>query len=220
MHFDTENLLDHLRRPEFHALRSALSSRIFPRHAYISQPENPENMIFILSRGRARVYLGFEDKEFNLAILAPGDIYATHTSAYVQAMEEVELLTIGITAFQQFMANDQAVGKAMIKVLGNMLKASFAIIDRLMFKDAPCRLLSLILMEAKRQQKSHGGEIVLALDLSVEQIARLVGASRQTVSTELNKLIRGGVVQRKSRRAFLVPDIDALERLYEGNNCM
>jgi CRP-like cAMP-binding protein len=218
MNFSPETFLEHFHRPEFSQVHSTFSSRSYSRHAYISQPGNTDNAVFVITKGRVRVYLGHEDKEFNLAILAAGDIFPTHTSAYVQAMEDVEILTAGIAAFQRLMACNQEINGVTIRMLGNMLKTSFAIIDRLVFKKAPCRLLALLLAEAKRQEKGHDGEIVLDLNLSVEHIAKLVGASRQTVSTEINKLIRNGIVRRKNRRTFIVPDIAALERQYKRSS--
>ena len=92
MKFLDENLLDHLQRPEFAALRESLSMKQVAQNGFICQPDDAENAIFIVASGRARVYLGYEDKEFNLAILAPGDLYSTHTGAYVQAMEAMEIL--------------------------------------------------------------------------------------------------------------------------------
>ena len=123
-------------------------------------------------------------------------------------------------AFRRHMALNGEVNRAMIKVLGNVLKSSFGIIDGLVFKDASCRLLSLLLTEAKRQQPSQDGVVVLQIDLSVEQIARLVGSSRQTVSTQLNRLIRQNLLHRLGRGAFVIPDITALEKYYSTADCL
>ena len=220
MKFLEENLLEWLHRPELTELRAAFTARIVGKNSFICQADSSENSIFIVTRGRARLYLGYEDKEFNLAILSPGDIYSTHTGAYVQAMEEMEVLVMDALAFRRYMALNGEVNRAMIKVLGNVLKSSFGIIDGLVFKDASCRLLSLLLTEAKRQQPSQDGVVVLQIDLSVEQIARLVGSSRQTVSTQLNRLIRQNLLHRQGRGAFVIPDITALEEYYSTADCL
>ena len=220
MKFLEENLLEWLHRPELAELRAAFTARIVGKNNFICHADSSENSIFIVTRGRARLYLGYEDKEFNLAILSPGDIYSTHTGAYVQAMEEMEVLVMDALAFRRHMALNGEVNRAMIKVLGNVLKSSFGIIDGLVFKDASCRLLSLLLTEAKRQQPSQDGVVVLQIDLSVEQIARLVGSSRQTVSTQLNRLIRQNLLHRLGRGAFVIPDITALEKYYSTADCL
>lgn len=220
MKFLNENLLDHLQRPEFAALRQALQTRQITKNGFICQPGSPHNDIFIVTRGRARVYLGYEDKEFNLAILAPGDIYSTHTGTYVQAMEEMEILVMDALTFRQHMAQSSEVNMAIIKVLGNVLKSSFNIIDGLVFKDAACRLLALLINEAKRHEPQQDGTVVLHINLSVEQIARMVGSSRQTVSTQLNRLIRRKLIRKQGRGAFVIPDISALDMYYSSADCL
>jgi len=220
MKFLEENLLEWLQRPELAELRAAFSGRIIRKNDFICQADSSENSIFIVTRGRARLYLGYEDKEFNLAILSPGDIYSTHTGAYVQAMEDMEVLVMDALAFRRYMLVNGEVNRAMIKVLGNVLKSSFSIIDGLVFKDASCRLLSLLLTEARRQSPSADGAVVLHINLSVEQIARMVGSSRQTVSTQLNRLIREKLLHKQGRGAFVIPDITALENYYSSADCL
>ncbi|MGE4560017.1 MAG: Crp/Fnr family transcriptional regulator, partial [Desulfobulbus sp.] len=220
MKFLEENLVEWLQRPELSELRAAFSPRIVAQNSYICQADSPENEIFIVTRGRARVYLGYEDKEFNLAILAPGDIYSTHTGASVQAMEDMEILGMDAATFLAHMAMNGEVNRTMIKVLGNVLKSSFGIIEGLVFKDVSCRLLSLLLTEAKRQQPQGDGAVVLHINLSVEQIARMVGSSRQTVSTQLNRLIRNNLLYKRGRGSFVIPDISALEDYYCAADCL
>jgi CRP-like cAMP-binding protein len=212
MKFLTENLLDHLQRPEFTELRSVLSTRRYTKGSYICQSEADENLVFIVAGGRVRVYLGYEDKEFNLGILGKGDIYSTHAGTFVQALEDAELLMTDVMTFRRRMVGDPEVTKAMIRVLGNILKSSFAIIDGLAFKDANYRLVALLANEARRHGiKVENEGIRIDVDLSVEQIARLVGSTRQTVSTLLNDLIRAGLIERLGRGKFIIPDLTALE---------
>ena len=222
MKFIDENLLQHLQRPEFKQLCSVLATRRYPKNSFVCQADSSENMIFIVKKGRVRVYLGFEEKEFNLAILGKGDIYSTHTGTFVQAIDNTELLVADVQTFRQQMIDDQDVAKAMIRVLGKMLKSSFAIIDGLVFKDAGCRLIGLLATEARRhgREQGEGKGIVVDIDLTVEQIAQLVGASRQTVSTLLNKLIRSGLLIRLSRGTYLVPNIGVLETMYRNGDCL
>ncbi len=212
MKFLKENLLDHLKRPEFAQLHASLIRRRHPKGAFVSQPGTDENRVFIVSKGRARVYLGYEDKEFNLGILTKGDIYSTHTGTFVQALDEMEVLIADVKTFRQKMVGDPEVTQAMVRVLGNILKTSFSIIDGLVFKDVNARLVALLANEARRHgNETDQGHMIVKIDLSVEQIARLVGSTRQTVSTLLSDLSRAGLIQRPERGTFLIPNLLALE---------
>jgi CRP/FNR family transcriptional regulator, carbon monoxide oxidation system transcription regulator len=212
MKFLEENLLDHLNRPEFAELRATLSLRRYPRNDFISQPGIGTNQVFIVARGRVRVYLGYEEKEFNLGILTEGDIYSTHTGTFVEALEDTELLITDVGTFRRRMVGDPEVTKAMVRVLGNILRTSFGIIDGLVFKDVSFRLISLLAGEARKhgQVRPEGG-IEVEFDLPVEQLARLVGSSRQTVSTLLNDLSRAGLIERIGRGRFFIADLQLLE---------
>ena len=211
MKFLEENLLDHLQRPEFADLFSALSPRAYSKGAYLSQPGYEENLIFIMASGRVRVYLGYEEKEFNLGILTKGDIYSTHTRTFVQALEDIEILVTDVATFRRKMVKDPEVTAAMVRVLGNILKTSFSIIDGLVFKDANSRLVALLAGEARKHGVSCEAGIKVSIDLSVEQLARLVGSSRQTVSTLLSDLVRAGLLGRSGRGIFIIPDLLLLE---------
>ncbi|MDD2463655.1 MAG: helix-turn-helix domain-containing protein [Desulfobulbus sp.] len=81
-------------------------------------------------------------------------------------------------------------------------------------------LLSLLLTEAKQHQPQQDGAVVLHINLSVEQIARLVGSSRQTVSTQLNRLIRQKLLRKQGRGSFVIPDITPLEEYYSAADCL
>jgi CRP-like cAMP-binding protein len=212
MKFLEENLLDHLQRPEFEELHSVLISHKFPKGSFICQPGTKANQVFIVETGKVRVYLGYEDKEFNLGILTKGDIYSTHTGTFVQALSDAVVLLTDVKTFRQRMVGDPEVTKAMVRVLGNILKTSFTIIDGLAFKDVNSRLVALLSNEARRHGFAlPGGGVRIHIDLSVEQIARLVGSTRQTVSMLLSDLTRAGLLERPERGIFIIPDVSALE---------
>lgn len=219
MKFLEENLLHHLRRPEFAELRTAFHTRTYARGSIIYAPGEKENLVFIVSSGRVRVYLAYGEKEFNLGILGQGDIYSSHTETFVQALDDIEMLVIDVKAFRRRMVGDPEVTKAMVRVLGNILKASFSIIDGLVFKDAKCRLIALLVTEARRHGLSDPDGVRVDIDLPVEQVARLVGATRQTVSTLLNDLVRAGLIRKVARGQFLIPDVEALDASAEGDTC-
>jgi CRP-like cAMP-binding protein len=212
MKFLEENLLDHLKRPEFEELHSVLISHKFPKGSFICQPGTLANQVFIVESGKVRVYLGYEEKEFNLGILTKGDIYSTHTGTFVQALSDAVVLLTDVKTFRQRMVGDPEVTKAMVRVLGNILKTSFTIIDGLAFRDVNSRLVALLSNEARRHGIVLPGRgLQIHIDLSVEQIARLVGSTRQTVSMLLSDLTRAGLIERPERGIFIIPHVSALE---------
>ena len=207
------NLIDLLARDEFENVRTLFNTRKFSRDQLIYQPYEDENLVFIVKTGRVRVFISCDEKEFTIAMLNPGDIYSTHTRAFVQAMEPVELLVTGVHTIRRELAAVPELTRAMVHVLGDMLKNSFHIIESFAFKDVTRRLVEWMLREARDAgiQKDNGVEI--RPNLTMEELSKMMGASRQTVSTQINTLVRQGLVEKSGRGTYLIPDPKSLENL-------
>lgn len=183
----------------------------FPKKTLIYSPFEERNLVFVVKSGRLRVYLAYEDKEFTLAFLETGDIFSTHTRAFVQALEGAEILICNTTRLQQQLLTAPEVSLITVRVLGELLKNSISTIESLAFKDVRRRLVEyLIGVEADRGRSSTAGSVV-DLGVSTEDIALLVGTTRQTVSQILNDFIKQGIIEKTSRRTLLIKDLTALK---------
>ena len=96
-------------------------------------------------------------------------------------------------------------------VLGELLKQSFSIIESLVFKDVTQRLVEFLSYEARNHGEATGEGILVRVDLTMEQLAAVVGSSRQTVSTIVNDMVKGGVLVRRSRKELLIPNVEVLK---------
>ncbi|MCT4534585.1 Crp/Fnr family transcriptional regulator [Halodesulfovibrio sp.] len=221
MKFAEINLLSELSKPEFAELRAAMHERKFVATEVIADPSctTDEDMtkpdfyaagsVFIVKEGRLRVFLAAEGKEFTLAILEAGDIYTCHTGTFVQALTSGVLLTTSIAVFHTYMRDIPQVSKVMVRILGNMLKSTFGIIDGLVFGDASTRLADFLLSVAKDEE----GKRLARLGMTGEQLAQHIGSTRQTVSTLLNDMVRSGILLRVKRGVFEIVDESRLEEL-------
>ncbi|GAB7021750.1 Crp/Fnr family transcriptional regulator [Salidesulfovibrio brasiliensis] len=212
MRFSDLDIVDELARPENEALRSSFHSRSFAAGSSIFTPGADEDLVFVVKSGRVRIYLAYEDKEFTVAILERGDIYASHTRAYAQAMTHAEILVTGTGEFRKRMAALPGFSSTMVRVLGVLLKNAFSIIDGLVFQDSSQRLASLLMHEAD-ESLAKTGEAVARLNLTVEELAKMLGATRQTVSTLLNDMIRTGILEKQGRGIYKVLQMDRLREI-------
>jgi CRP-like cAMP-binding protein len=212
MKFTGVNLLDELAKKELKELRDLFNARSYTGGTIIYTPEETANLVFIVASGRVRVYLAYAEKEFTLGILNPGDVYATHAECFVQALDDVELLTAPVHAVRRVMDTVPTFTRTMVRVLGHILKNSFLIIGGLAFKDIYSRLMDFMLAQARQSGVPEEDGLRLSLDLTIEQLAQHMGASRQTVSTLMGELARAGLVLKRARGVYFIPDMDALER--------
>lgn len=207
----SRNLLRELEKPEYRSVLSEFSEASFPKSTLIYGPEQTADSVFIVKKGKVRVYLAFEDKDFSLAILETGDIYSTHTRAYVSALEDAELMVMPTAKFHRFMTAYPFFSKTIISILGELLKQTFSIIGSLVFKDVTQRIVEFLLHEARHHGQPCEGGISINIDLTVEQLAAVVGSSRQTASSIINQLLKSGVLQKSGRKKYLIPNLDILK---------
>uniref|UniRef100_B8DQQ8 Transcriptional regulator, Crp/Fnr family n=1 Tax=Nitratidesulfovibrio vulgaris (strain DSM 19637 / Miyazaki F) TaxID=883 RepID=B8DQQ8_NITV9 len=269
------DLLEALERPESAPLREMFAVRRVARGQGIFWPDEQEDLVLVVKSGRFRVYLSYGGKEFTLAFLERGDIYSSHTGAHVQALADGEMLLADTRAFRRRMTDLPEVSAIMVRVLGQMLRSTFFLIEGLVFRDSNTRLASLLLEQAERAPAPAPGDSadldslaemdaedddpigggmasapvgalphvtahaaatrpahaparrhampprsvqpgsgqIIRMDLTTEQLAGMVGATRQTVSTLLNDMIRSGILERVGRGAYRVRDMDRLREL-------
>lgn len=205
------NLLGELRKEQYGALRNDLTAVSYPAGKLLYWPGHAADQVFIVKEGSVRIYLAMEDKEFSLAILEPGDVYSTHTRAHVAAVKDVTLLVMPTTKFHQHMVAHPALSHTVTSILGELLKQSFSIIDSLVFKDITGRICDFLLSEAERSGQKTAEGVELRLELTMEQIAAVVGSSRQTVSTIINTMHRAEVLLRRGRASYLIPNLHLLK---------
>lgn len=216
MRLTDSDLLRELDDPAFAALRAAFLTRSFPKGRQVFAPRESRNSLFIVAKGRARVYLAYRDKEFTMAILDAGDVYTTHTRAFVEALDDLTLLVADMAAVRRFLTTMPALTASMVKVLGDLLSHAFSVIDGLAFHDVRKRLVQLLLYEAQRARADEEHVLCFTHGLNIEQLATIVGSSRQTVSSLLNALEREGFIEMRARGVICLPDLPRLEALADS----
>lgn len=85
-------------------------------------------------------------------------------------------------------------------------------IQYLLFGNSYNRIAAAILLLAKRfGQKTPNGQMTISLDLIHQDIANLVGVTRETASIALKRLEKRGVIAR-NRKKFIVNNVQVLEK--------
>ena len=202
------NLLTELGKPENEDFLAEFTDVNHAKNNLIYSPGHDRDLVFVVKKGRLRLYLAVEDKDFSLAILEPGDIYATHTRAHVETLEDVTLMIMPTSKLHSYMATHPALSKTIIRILGELLNQTFSIIDSLVFKDIKQRLGDFFIYEAGHNGIKDERGIIIKLDLTTTQLAAIIGSSRQTVSTIVSAMLKDGVLEKQNRNIYIIPNID------------
>lgn len=185
----------------------------FVKKELVIRPESEGEAIYCVRQGKIRLFLTDPGgKEFTINVLGPGDIFSGHTRCCGEALTDGEVLAIGRKAFADLVIRHPEAYIRLIPVLGRSLKNAFDIIEGLVFKACSSRLAWFLLSEAERRGTATPAGITVDLDLTTEQIATRIGATRQTASTLLNDLARQGIIERR-RGTVLVREIERLRRI-------
>ncbi|MDD4700837.1 MAG: Crp/Fnr family transcriptional regulator [Desulfovibrio sp.] len=225
MKFSNINLLEELARPELAPLLSAFHERRYARQAIVFSPQydddlaeqetqkpREDNFVFIVKSGLVRIYLSYGDREFTIALLKPGDLYVSHSNAFVQVLEDAVLLLLDTPTFNRCMMTIPEFTVSIVRVLGGMLKSSFSIIDGLALRDVTVRLARL-LIDLAHENDDNSQERLIRLPLSGEMLAQTLGTSRQTISTLLTDFTRLGILQKEQRGLYRILDENRLREL-------
>jgi CRP-like cAMP-binding protein len=178
----------------------------------LSTPESPCDQVFIVRSGRLRVYLAGTHRELSLSFLEAGDIYSTHTPTYVRAVAPTVLWIADTRDFARQLTADPRATPAVMRVLGRLMANAVALVEDLAFREVPTRLARFLVGLAQRRGEARDDGWRVPLDLSTEEIASLLGTTRQTVSSLINQWERDGLIQREGRRSLHIPSLDALAR--------
>lgn len=174
----------------------------------ISRPDKTSNQFFIVQQGQARIFLCADNKELTIGYLKPNSIYVTHTRAWIEAMETTQIMSWPLRQLQAVIAMKPELAVAAMQEIGTMLHNTIDIVEDLAFRSVESRLARYLLLEYRQQQQR-----TIKLSGNTEILASLLGTSRQTVSTLINRLIKDAVLQRAERQHLTLLNLDYLAQL-------
>lgn len=154
--------------------------------------------LLILLTGRAKVTnFDEEGREIILAWLGPGEFFGemglidgSPRSASVVAVENCELLSIGKNEFQRCMQENFQVVLKLMQILVRRLREADRNIESLALLDVYGRVARLLL----DMSEEEGGKRMVKHKISKQDMARMIGASREMVSKVMRDLEVGGYI--------------------------
>ncbi|MBL8417336.1 MAG: cyclic nucleotide-binding domain-containing protein [Dechloromonas sp.] len=154
--------------------------------------------LLILLTGRAKVTnFDEEGREIILAWLGPGEFFGemglidgSARSASVVAVENCELLAIGKQEFQRCMQENFQVAQKLMQILVRRLREADRNIESLALLDVYGRVARLLLDLSEEED----GKRLVKKKISKQDMARMIGASREMVSKVMRDLEIGGYI--------------------------
>ena len=117
---------------------------------------------------------------------------------------ETTLLVVRKADFKELLAQHTELYEALLRLNCRRLRLMFDLIEDLNTKPLASRLAKQILLLARSYGVAQGDEIRIGLQLAQEDMAQLLGASRQRVNQELKGFERDGAVRVEPTRLVVL----------------
>ncbi|HET9736376.1 MAG TPA: cyclic nucleotide-binding domain-containing protein [Burkholderiales bacterium] len=196
-------------------LTTVVTRRSVTRGTIIMAAGDPTDSLYIILSGRLKVMMSDADgKEVILTILGPGEFFGemgliddAPRSASVIAIEPCELLSINRRDFKKCLAENFEMSMAVMRGLVRRLREADRKIGSLALLDVYGRVARLLLDMAE----TVDGQKMVTKRLPKQDIAKMIGASREMVSRVMKDLQVGGFIEMRGstivlRDSILLPD--------------
>ncbi len=186
----------------------------------ILAPGDPISDVYYVQAGLVRLYCLLGDgKELTLNIFKPGSYFPmflilnnTANLNYFQAMTAAKLSKTSKEDVVRFIKNEPDVLLDFTKRLSVGLNGLITTIQYSLFGSVHTRIISALLLLAKRfGQPLPDGSVMIAIHLTHQDIANIVGVARETVSIEMERLEQKKLVA-DNRRKITIRNVPHLER--------
>lgn len=193
-------------------VRKLLLSR---RAAAIYSVGTPANHVFFLESGLVKIEKTTEsDKEVLLGVVSAGEIFGEQGllgegvfNATAKVLESGVAFSIPTDVFQRFCDRRPDVWRLLMQHFLMRKDELERKIEHLCHSDVKQRLVYYLEELAHLNPTSEPGGSVI--HISQNELASLVGATRETTSTTLNTLARQGLIA-LGHRLIMIPSLDAL----------
>jgi CRP/FNR family cyclic AMP-dependent transcriptional regulator len=207
----TVPLFSTLTDEEFNQLAHIFVARAYRKNQVIFLEEETGNYMYLVLSGKVKVAkAGVGGKETILAIHRTGDFFGEMSlldgktaPATVSAMEDAKIISVSGTDFHKYLLHNEKVMQQIIQVLCARLRQVWQT-QSLSSSTADARIRMGIYQLAKRHgiRDAHG--TIIDLKITHQELAEMVGTSRETVTRVLTRLREQRIIEVDQRRITLI----------------
>jgi CRP/FNR family transcriptional regulator, cyclic AMP receptor protein len=208
---------------EFNQLSHIFVARAYRKNQVIFLEEETGNYMYLVLSGKVKVAkAGAGGKETILAIHRTSDFFGEMSlldgktaPATVSAMEDSKIISVSGTDFHKYLLHNEKVMLQIIQVLCARLRQVWQT-QSLSSSTADARIRMGVYQLAKRHgiRDAHG--TIIDLKITHQELAEMVGTSRETVTRVLTRLREQGIIEIDQRRITLLDAKALLESTEEA----
>lgn len=205
------SLFQNVEDSELTKVANLLAPRDCPKDTHIVTQDEPGDAMFIIAKGRVKVVLyGDNGREVILTLLKSGEFFGEMAllddlprSANVIAHEDSQVLVLKRDQFAEHIKNSPTTALNVMAELSRRLRRADEIIGNLATLDVYGRVAHIMIDLAKKDGEEVEEGILIRERPTQQDIASMIGTSRETVSRVLSEFQKRGFVEMRGREILL-----------------
>jgi CRP/FNR family transcriptional regulator len=201
-HIQRVQLFSGLEQTELKQIESAARSLRKARGEFIYLPGDRAESVYFLRKGRIKLsVLSDSGKEIAIDIIQPGELFGEFAlideslrSNMAQALDDVAILVFNKSDFANLLKSQSKLALNYIRMVGDRRRRMEKKLSDITSKEVPVRVCEL-LHELSATAPPTSGVHQSLIPLTHQDVASLIGASRQTTTAILNDLMRCGFIE-------------------------
>lgn len=199
------------------ALRSSLIERPVAKGDVLFAEGEPGDRMYIILEGKVKLGQTSSDgRESLLLILGPGEMFGELSlfdpglrTSTATALTDAVVLALGNEQLRPWLAGRPEVAAALLQALARRLRRTNEAMADLVFSDVPGRVAKALMDLGEKFGEVTPDGLMVTHDMTQEELAQLVGASRETVNKALADFAQRGWIRLESRQVLIL-DVERL----------
>ena len=216
-HISRCNFFSHVTPEDIRRVESGSKIRSFKRGEPVYLPADDADGILLLTSGRVKIcHITPDGKQSILVFIDPGEIFGelsvleqADREEYAEAVETSQIVLIPREQVRFLMAKYPSFTLGVTKLIGIRRRRIERRLRNLLFRSNRERLIFLILELVEQYGVTTDAGIELKIKLSHQDLANIIGSTRETVTVVLGHLQTEGYLK-IARRKLLVTDFSGL----------
>lgn len=179
---------------------------LLPKRFTFFDQGDATKVVYLIKTGRVRIARNTSDgKEVTVAILGPGDMFGEDAlfgggerTTVASCMEETLICKAHADDLIGLLTGNSALALNVAQMLSDRLGDASATIEDLAYAKISDRLVNLFERLAAELGRPAEDGTFLDVRLTHQEIASIIGSTRETVSLEMNALVRAGHIKQEN----------------------
>lgn len=191
-----------LSKDEIETMHAFTHMSTIPKNTIVQTPNRKNNGLYFVKEGKLRLYnLSPEGKQYTLGIIGKGNTFGTTSlfslgtqNAYIETLEDILICLFDPEQLEAFLLARPTLLLSILKNLSIKIEEQNQMLEQLALYDIKERTVFWLKKLAKEFGVENGDFVTIDLPLSHQELANMIGSTRESVSVILSHLSKEGII--------------------------